>query len=181
MEISYGPDRYYRYRGYYFRRTPSGFLPIYPPLGLVVTNLPDDCVTYTSGSTIYYQYGNAFYRQVPEGYAVVQVPEAADVETPSVEEAAPYSIFILEEREYYYRDGQFFRPTEGGLVWVVTPMEALTAALPAGAVSMWFDEIEFFLCDGIYLRKTPKGYKVVPNPAPPPPETETSTTGHGTP
>jgi hypothetical protein len=66
--------------------------------------------------------------------------------------------------EYKFRDGQFFQPTPDGLIWTPAPLGALTPSLPADSISVWYQEIEYFDCDGAYFRKTPNGYQVITAP-----------------
>ena len=68
------------------------------------------------------------------------------------------------EQELRLVDGEFFKPTAQGLVWIETPVGAVTDVLPIGFQVVWHDDIEYFRFDGVLFRKSPDGYKVVEAP-----------------
>ncbi len=109
--------------------------------------------------------------QAPNGYIVVEEPVLVSsgstvVNTPvAVSEPVLSELSVWQgEQELLVRDGQFFKNTPEGLVWVEQPVGALTRSLPEDATSIWYQDIEYFDVDGILFRKTPNGYKVVDSP-----------------
>lgn len=165
VEINVGSERYYSHRGMYYRHGPHGYYVTRPPRGAVIRELPPRYTRIYVGGSVYYRYGDIYYESCPDGYVVVEPPRTV-VRVPPPEKApeADYQSVWVGETEYLFRDGQFFRKTPEGLVWVQAPMGAITKNLPADARSVWYEEIEYFESDDVYFRKTPDGYKVVPVP-----------------
>jgi hypothetical protein len=75
-----------------------------------------------------------------------------------------YQSIWLNNTEYLFKDGQFFRKTPDGLIWTEAPLGALTKTLPADATSIWYEGTEYFETDNVYFRKTADGFKVVTAP-----------------
>jgi hypothetical protein len=96
---------------------------------------------------------------------VVDAPTAVNMPPPPPP-AVEYQSVWVGPTEYLFKDGQFFRKTPEGLVWMEAPLGAVTNTLPSDATSIWYQENEYFECDNVYFRKTPEGYKVVPAPFP---------------
>jgi len=133
-------------------------------------------------NVLYYRYNDIYYQPYHGGgYVVVNTPPTVIVNNPQpVVVAQPntpapapvpaavtstgYQTILVDGSEYKFRDGQFFQPTADGLIWVPAPLGALTPSLPADAISVWYQDIEYFDCDGVYFRKTPNGYLVVTAP-----------------
>ncbi len=66
---------YYYNRGMYYRELPEKqYVVITPPVGAVITRLPDGYVTFRTGGIEYYYYGDAYYKRLPSGYIVVEPP-----------------------------------------------------------------------------------------------------------
>jgi len=113
------------------------------------------------GSDIYYRYGDVYYRPYDRGYIVVDAP---NVVVPPTVAAEQYQSVWVGENEFLFRDGQFFRRTAEGMVWMPAPVGAVTKVLPRDAESVWHQEVEYFDCDGVLFKKTPEGYRVVEAP-----------------
>lgn len=97
---------------------------------------------------------------VVERRVVVDREIGADPISPSDEVLAVW----LDDERYLLEDGAFFRVTSQGRVWVPTPVGALVAKLPIGAITIWHNEQEYFEFAGAYFRRGPDGFKVVQAP-----------------
>lgn len=186
-EVNVGRDRYYYHRGTFYRPGPHGYYVVRPPRGAIIRDLPPRYTRVYYGGTIYYRYDDVYYRPAPGGYVVVEPPSTVVVtQAPSAPVATTvpkdddYQSVWVGEVEYKFHDGQFFKRTPDGLIWVEAPAGAVTKNLPPDAQSVWYQDVEYFECNDIYFRKTPDGYKVVDAPwkkdgpgttvgAPPPP------------
>jgi hypothetical protein len=164
VEVHVGRDRYYTHRGVYYRQGPHGYYVVRAPRGVVVRELPPRYVRIHAGGRVYYRYGDVYYERAPGGYVVVDAPTTVVRELPPPTADDGYQSVWVGEKEYKFHDGQFFKPTADGLVWVEAPLGAITRNLPADARSVWHQEIEYFESDDVYFRKTPEGYKVVEAP-----------------
>ncbi len=162
-EINLGKDRYYTHRGVYYRQDPRhGYVVVRAPRGAVVHALPSRYVRVYVGNSVYYRYDDTYYQAVPNGYVVVDPPPAVVKPATVVEEA--YQSVWLDSAEYLFKDGQFFRKTPDGLVWIEAPQGAITKSLPGDAKSIWYAGNEYYESDEAYFRKTPDGYRVVKAP-----------------
>lgn len=70
---------YYRY-GIFYRPSPSGFIVVRAPIGLIISSLPVGYTRVWVGGVSYYVYAGAFYRKVPSGYVVVERPPGVYLE-----------------------------------------------------------------------------------------------------
>jgi hypothetical protein len=165
-EISVGRERYYTRRGVFYRRGPRGYVVVRAPRGAVVRVLPPVYTRIYAGGAWYYRSGNVYYSAVPGGYAVVDAPVtvAQAAPPPPVAVSGDYQSVRVGDAEYLCKDGQFFRRSDDGLVWVEPPLGAITDALPADAQSIWYQRVEYFESDDVYFMKTPRGYQVVTAP-----------------
>lgn len=177
-QVRVGKDRYYTHRGTFYRPGPhGGYVVVRAPRGAVLRELPPRYVRIYVGSTVYYRYGDVYYQPVAGGYVVVDPPAMVVTAPPPPPPTAPtpapavtvpaaeeYQPVWVGQTEFLFRDGQFFRRTPDGLVWVEAPLGALTKTLPADARSVWYQDNEYFECDNVFFRKTPDGYKVVAAP-----------------
>lgn len=68
---------YYFHGGKYYRPWRRGFVPVLPPVGLVVTALPMGFQVLVMAGITYYLYDGVYYRPAPRGYVVVPSPAAA--------------------------------------------------------------------------------------------------------
>ena len=50
-----------------------------PPLGAIITGLPNGYATVNVGGIDYFYYGGTFYVAAPDGYQIVQAPPGAIV------------------------------------------------------------------------------------------------------
>jgi hypothetical protein len=166
ISFSVGKDRYYAHRGVYYRRGKAGYYVVPAPRGAVVRQLPRRSVRLVINSRTYYRYDNVYYVRVDGGYRIVPPPAntATVVSEPAPDPMAGYQSVWLGEQEYRFKDGQFFKPTSEGLVWIIAPTGAIIRELPENAVVVWHNEIEYFDVDDVIFRKTPDGYKVVTRP-----------------
>lgn len=166
VEVYHGADRYYYRHGTYYRPGPRGYVVVRPPFGVVVRDLPPRYTRVVVASGEYYRYDDIYYRRGPGGYVVCDTPvEFAPAPVATAAPATPeYLSAWLDETEYLYKQGQFFKNTPAGLKQVEAPYGAVAKTLPANPQSVWYHEVEFFECDGAYFRKTPDGYKVVDAP-----------------
>ncbi len=162
VDVVVGREHYYAHRGVFYRRGPHGFVVVRAPRGAVIRALPPHCMVVRVNSVVYYRYGDVYYQAVPQGYVVVDPPVAVTLPPPPP--APEYQSVWVGNTEYLFKDGQFFRRTQDGLVWTEAPLGAVTPTLPADATSVWYQDNEYFECDDVFFRKTPEGYKVVPKP-----------------
>lgn len=162
LNVVIGREHYYSYRGTFYRREPHGLMVVRAPRGAIVRILPPHCARIYVGNVIYYRYGEVYYQPVRAGYMVVDPPTVVNVPPPAP--AEEYQSVWVGDTEYLFKDGQFFRKTLEGLVWMEAPLGAITKTLPSDATSVWYQDIEYFECDGVCFRKTSEGYKVVPAP-----------------
>lgn len=72
--IHYRGADYYYVRGTYYRKRPSGYIVIAPPVGLIIATLPTGYTTVHIDSSIYFHYQGVYYQPVPSGYIVVADP-----------------------------------------------------------------------------------------------------------
>ncbi len=87
VTIRYGRVPYYYGDGVFYRHVGISYIVSAPPIGFVVTSLPDYQVVAINGDT-YFVYNGVYYRQVPTGYEVVS-------ESPiTVEQPAPPAVVV---------------------------------------------------------------------------------------
>ncbi|MDD2762631.1 MAG: DUF6515 family protein [Opitutaceae bacterium] len=165
LDVRVGREHYYTHRGVFYRRGPHGLMVVRAPRGAIIRALPPHCARIHVGNVVYYRYADVYYQAVPQGYAVVDAPAVVHVPPPPPP-AVEYQSVWVGDAEFLFKDGQFFRKTPEGLVWMEAPLGAITPALPSDATSVWYQDNEYFECDNVYFRKTPEGYKVVPSPFP---------------
>ncbi len=162
VDVVVGRDHFYTHRGVFYRRGPRGFVVVGAPRGAIIRALPPHCARVYVNNVVYFRFGDVYYQAVPQGYVVVAPPTA--VALPPPPPAPEYQSVWVGNTEYLFKDGQFFRRTQDGVVWTEAPIGAVTPTLPADATSVWYQDNEYFECDDVYFRKTPEGYKVVPKP-----------------
>ena len=73
-----GQPYYYDY-GVYYMPSGNGYAVCPPPVGAIVSYLPDGYTTVPLGDDVYYYFGGAFYISVDRGYQVVVAPIGAIV------------------------------------------------------------------------------------------------------
>lgn len=164
VEVRVGQERYFSHRGVYYRPGPHGFVVCPPPRGAVLRVLPPHFTRVYVGDVLYYRYGGVYYRPAIGGYVVVEAPKVVIPSEASVNIVEQEQPVTVGNTSYVFRDGQFFQRTSDGLVWVPAPVGAVLSALPKDADSIWYQDIEYFDCDGVIFRKTPRGYAVVEAP-----------------
>jgi len=176
---------YYTHRGVFYQSTPRGYVVVRPPVGLRIATLPFGFARLILNGMIYYRYNDIYYQAVTGGgFVVVNTPPSIIVTTPPtvvvqqqpnvVVTPAPAPVVVassnyqsvwFDNTELKFRDGQFFQQAaDGSLIWIPAPVGAVTPSLPADATSVWYQDIEYLDCDGVYFRKTPGGYAVVNPP-----------------
>ena len=87
---------------------------------------------------------------------IIQVPNRAEPPAPTPP--------TTTTGEIVRKDGQYFRKTAQGLVWIEAPAGSPIAALPKDAISVWYQGVEYFESRETYYRRTTDGYEVVPAP-----------------
>jgi hypothetical protein len=169
VEIKVGNFSFRYNNGVFYKHTKHGYVVAPAPRGAIVPKLPAGHYKVEVDGYVYYRYNEVYYRKVPNGYMVVEAPVI--VTAPPTATTTVASTPVLPElsvwqgeQELLLRDGQFFKNTSEGLVWVELPVGAMTRSLPESRTSIWFNEIEYFDVDGVLFRKTPDGYKVVKAP-----------------
>jgi hypothetical protein len=165
-EIRVGHDNYYYHRGTYYRPGPRGYHVVRAPYGARIRELPPHCSRIYLGGVWYWRFGDDYYRPYEDGYVVVEPPTTIVVKEappPAPAPVAEQSVWV-GDKEYVFKNGQFFTKTPEGLVWAEAPLGAITKALPAESTSVWYQGVEYFECDEVYFHKTPNGYEVVRAP-----------------
>ena len=98
-----GQQYYYDY-GVYYQPSGNGYAVVAPPIGAVVSYLPDGYVTVQVGDALYYYYGGAFYISMGNSYRVVPAPAGAIVyEIPegAAEQVINGINYLLYNNTYY--------------------------------------------------------------------------------
>ncbi len=72
-------EPYYFHGGRYYRPWLGGFVPVFPPVGLVVGALPIGFTMVVLAGITYYLYDGVYYQPAPGGYVVVTPPAVAQV------------------------------------------------------------------------------------------------------
>jgi len=112
LRISIANQYYYYDDGCYYIPYRGGYSVVPPPIGAVVSYLPDGYETVMLGNDTYYYYGGAFYINVADGYQVVQAPIGAVVSqlpVGAVEQDVNGETFLVYNNTYYQpisQDGQ---------------------------------------------------------------------------
>ncbi len=169
--VHVGRDNYYYHRGVFYRPGPRGYYVVRAPRGAIIRTLPPHYSRVYIGSSVYYRYGDVYYQDYNGGYVVVDAPPPVTVVStsaaPAVVAAPPQDdtqTLWVGDKEYTFKDGQFFTKNADGLVWAPAPLGALTKSLPNDARSVWYQDVEYFEVEDVYFRKTQDGYKVVEAP-----------------
>jgi len=112
FRFSIGSQWYYYADGCYYIPYQGGYSVVPPPIGAIVSYLPDGYETVPVGNDYFYYYGGAFYIAVPQGYQVVQAPPGAVVsQLPdgAVEQDVNGQTLLFYNNAYYQpisQDGQ---------------------------------------------------------------------------
>ncbi len=169
ISLKVGKQNYHSHKGVFYRKTSDGYRVVKAPKGGFVRRLPFGYKRVVVRGKTYYNYNDAFYIKVSKGFRVVEAPTEVTVVTRPSEPAPqsgedlspePYTVW-LNDRELLLKDGQFFRDSPQGLIWVEMPVGATSRQLPNKTNSIWYNEIEFYESQGIYFQRTPNGYKLI--------------------
>ena len=96
---------------------------------------------------------------------VAEMPPPVIIQVPNrTESAAAPTTPSATTGEIVKKDGQYFRKTPQGLVWIEAPAGSPVATLPKDAISVWYQGVEYFESHETYYRRTAEGYEVVPAP-----------------
>jgi len=87
--------------GLFFRPAEHGFHIVRPPVGTIISDLPEGSIAVTIAGLDYFLYREIYYRPVPEGYRVVEKP----VETVDVALAAPGDRIAVQPEWLNLRSG----------------------------------------------------------------------------
>jgi len=80
--IIYGGQEYYYDDGYFYRKSPDGFIIIDPPVGAVVRQLPRGYKIIVTSGRSYFYYNDTYYLRTRGGYLVTDNPVYQIVEPP---------------------------------------------------------------------------------------------------
>jgi hypothetical protein len=172
-EFQHGRDRYYAYRGEYYRWDRGGYARCPPPRGYYIDRLPPHYERIGIGSDVYYRAGHEYYRPLGARYEIVEVPVVVERSVPAPRTSSAVSrvstsndltAVWLNDQRYLLDNGQYFKMGSQGKVWVPTPVGAMIKSLPIGAMTVWHEENEYFEFAGGYFRRSPDGFKVVEAP-----------------
>lgn len=168
VSITLGTEKYHYHRGTYYKKGKRGYVVVRAPRGAVIRDLPRGYSRIIVSGKVFYRFGSVYYRKGSRGYHVVDAPvvvgQTINAEEESVGLYADYESVWVGDDELLFRNGQFFRKTSDGLVWVEAPIGAVTKQLPSDWVSVWYEGIEYFESENVYFRKTPRGFRVVERP-----------------
>jgi hypothetical protein len=112
LRFSIANQWYYYADGCYYIPYNGGYSVVPPPIGAVVSYLPDGYETVLVGNDYFYYYGGAFYIAIPQGYQVVQAPPGAVVSqlpVGAVEQDINGETLLVYNNTYYQpisQDGQ---------------------------------------------------------------------------
>ena len=172
-EFNHGRDRYYAYRGEYYRWERGGYVRAGPPRGYYIDRLPPHYERVVVGPNVYFRTGHVYYRSVGPRYEIVEVPVVVEqAVVPRKKSGQPARVAAsneliavwVDDQRYLLENGQYFKMGSQGRVWVPTPVGAKIKTMPIGAITVWHQENEYFEFDGGYFRRTPDGFKVVEVP-----------------
>jgi hypothetical protein len=110
--LSIANRQYYYEDGVYYSPANGGYSVVPPPVGAVVSYLPQGYETTMVGSDTYYYYGGAFYINNGQGYQVVPAPPGAViVQLPvgAIEQQINGNVYEVYNNTYYQpisQDGQ---------------------------------------------------------------------------
>lgn len=165
VTISVGDQPYHYHDGHYFKKTPRGYVTVRAPRGAALRKLPRGYSKVVIAGRTYYRNGSIYYIRSSDRYIVVDKPEPVVIEkedaTSASPESSPFTVWLNGERELILKNGQFFRNSPQGLIWVALPVGATAKTLPSDCISVWYQEIEYFEKDGVHFKKTPDGYQVI--------------------
>lgn len=171
ISIQLGNFNFEYCNGVYYKHTKHGYVVTSAPRGAIIHTLPQGHTKVMVNNYVYYRANEIYYRQAPNGYIVVEAPIITAPSPWSISSSTIVNTHAnselsvwLGEQELLLRDGQFFKNTSAGLVWVEQPIGALTKTLPDNSTPIWHQEIEYNDVNGVLFRKTPNGYKVVKSP-----------------
>lgn len=110
--FSIANQQYYYDDGVYYQPSGSGYLAVVPPIGAVVSYLPNGYLTVQVGDAVYYYYAGVFYISQGNSYRVVPAPVGAVVN--AIPEGATEQVingqsYLLYNNTYYapiLQDGQ---------------------------------------------------------------------------
>jgi hypothetical protein len=110
--FSIANQRYYYDEGVYYQPSNGGYSVVPPPVGAVVSYLPQGYETTMAGNDTYYYYGGAFYISNGQGYQVVPAPPGAViVQLPvgAIEQSINGDTYLVYNNTYFQpisQDGQ---------------------------------------------------------------------------
>ena len=92
--------------GIYYQRAENEYREVYPPLGIVVPDLPEGAVEIELGTQIYFYAGGAFYSRLNDGFIIVPAPMGVTVPDPP----PGASLVTVNGGVAYQFNGVYFRP-----------------------------------------------------------------------
>lgn len=163
VRVSVGHEPYFYHGGVFYRHNHNRYFVVRPPRGAFVRHIPRHFSRVYVGGTVYFRDEDIYYRTVPGGYVVVDEPVVVEKSTPAPADSGYLPVWA-GDREYFIKDGQFFRKTPQGYVWTEAVLGATTQHLPDDAVSVWYEDQEYFESKNLFFKNTPKGFTVVETP-----------------
>ena len=92
--------------GIYYQRAENEYREVYPPLGIIVPELPEGAVEIDVGAQIYFYAAGAFYARLNDGFVVVPAPLGVTVPDPPPGAA----LVTVNGGVAYQFNGVYFRP-----------------------------------------------------------------------
>jgi hypothetical protein len=77
---------------------------------------------------------------------------------------ATATIIAWDNANYYYNDGVFYQPYNGGYQVVAPPVGAIVPRLPSGTITLDVDGITYWYFGGTFFVPAAGGYQVVAGP-----------------
>lgn len=77
LRVVFGGVPYFFWGGQFYLGWQGVYVPVLPPVGLVISVLPPGFQVVVAGGINYYLYDGIYYQQAPGGYVVVSPPAAA--------------------------------------------------------------------------------------------------------
>lgn len=158
-----GKDTFYVYHGSFYRQVRVGYVLVPPPHGATIRNLPRGAEKFTIGKVVYFRQGGIYFKADGGRFQVCDAPAGAPNVEP-VDVGTGGVAVSLEDDQYVFTRGRFFRKSPEGWVGRGAPLGAVAKDFPPDAMSVWFRNSEYYEANGVFFQEIAGGFKVVPPP-----------------
>jgi hypothetical protein len=164
--VRVGRNTYRVYHGSFYRQMKHGFVLVPAPLGASIKSLPRGAEKMKIGKATYYRHAGVYFHARGRNYVVSKPPAETATTSDTAEAAAPREVAVQHgDENYVFRRGRFFLQSPDGLLGRSTPVGAITNEFPPDALSVWFNDREYFESGGVFFQEIAGGtFKVVPPP-----------------